>query len=113
MGQGHGKFLVKGPRNLQAALLLIRKFLLRQMTYSFTTKRQNIGMQLRLVFKWQQTFSIKALSKNAGKGKIASVKLLGSTAVLTWKQNDDALVIEPLKNYPSENAVAYKITFVE
>jgi alpha-L-fucosidase len=57
--------------------------------------------------------SIKALSKNAGNGKIASVKLLGNAAELTWKQEEDALVIEPLKNYPSTNAVAYKITFEE
>jgi len=57
--------------------------------------------------------SIKALSKNAGNGKIASVKLLGSAAELTWKQEEDALVIEPLKNYPSTNAAAYKITFEE
>lgn len=57
--------------------------------------------------------TIKLLGNKTGNGKIASVKLVGSNAAVKWSQNDDALIIEPLKNYPSENAVVYKILFVK
>lgn len=56
---------------------------------------------------------IKALSATPCNGKIASIKLVGSNATLTWKQNNEALVIEPVKNYPSENAAVYKIVFAQ
>ncbi|HEY4327200.1 MAG TPA: alpha-L-fucosidase C-terminal domain-containing protein [Mucilaginibacter sp.] len=56
--------------------------------------------------------SIKALSVKSGNGKIAGIKMLGSDKKVTWKQKDDELVIEPSKNYPSEYAVSYAITFV-
>ncbi|HTK19766.1 MAG TPA: alpha-L-fucosidase C-terminal domain-containing protein, partial [Mucilaginibacter sp.] len=54
---------------------------------------------------------IKALSLKSGNGKIASVKMLGSDQKVTWKQTDNALAIEPSKNYPSEYAVSYAVTF--
>ena len=39
--------------------------------------------------------------------------MVGSTQPVKWKQQDDALVIEPFKNYPSANAVVYKIEFAK
>ena len=77
----------------------------------FTTKGKTL-YAITLGIPKEKT-SIKALSKTSGNGKIASVKLLGSDAAVKWEQNDDALVIEPQKNYPSENAAAYKIMFAE
>jgi alpha-L-fucosidase len=55
--------------------------------------------------------SIAALAQKAGNGTIASIELLGSTEKVSFAQGADALVIKPSKNYPSENAVVYKISF--
>ena len=55
--------------------------------------------------------SIKLLGVKSANGNIATVELLGSTEKLSWLQQADALVIKPSKNYPSENAVVYKISF--
>ena len=55
--------------------------------------------------------SIKLLGIKSVNGNIAAVELLGSTEKLSWLQQADALVIKPAKNYPSENAVVYKISF--
>jgi len=41
--------------------------------------------------------------------KIAQVTLLGSGAALDWKQEADALVIQPAPTWPSNCAVAFKI----
>ena len=41
--------------------------------------------------------------------KIASVTLLGSDAKLDWKQEAAALVIQPVKSWPSQHAVAFKL----
>ena len=54
---------------------------------------------------------IKLLGVKSANGSIATVELLGSTEKLSWLQQADALVIKPSKNYPSENAVVYKISF--
>ncbi len=54
---------------------------------------------------------ITLLSTKAGNGTIASVELVGSTQKISWSQSATALVIKPIKTYPSENAVVYKITF--
>jgi alpha-L-fucosidase len=54
---------------------------------------------------------IKALGQKSGNGIIASIDLVGSTEKVSWSQGAQALVIQPSKNYPSENAVTYKIVF--
>ena len=54
---------------------------------------------------------IKLLSGLANNGTISNIELLGSKEKIAWTQQTDALVIKPLKNYPSENAVVYKISF--
>jgi alpha-L-fucosidase len=43
--------------------------------------------------------------------KIACVALLGSDARLDWKPEADALVIQPVVQWPAKFAVAFKITF--
>jgi alpha-L-fucosidase len=47
--------------------------------------------------------------KSVTTGKIASVSLIGSDAKLDWKQEADALVIQPVANWPCQHAVAFKI----
>ena len=54
---------------------------------------------------------IKALALQAGNGMIASVSMVGSNEKIGWKQQGSGLVIKPSKNYPSDNAVVYKIKF--
>lgn len=54
---------------------------------------------------------IKALGTKAGNGVIVSVEMIGSSEKVAWTQQAEALLIKPSKNYPSEYAVAYKITF--
>jgi len=41
--------------------------------------------------------------------KIGSISLLGSDAKIDWKQEADALVIQPPAKWPSQHAVAFKI----
>ena len=55
--------------------------------------------------------NIKSLSLKSNNGTVAGIELLGSNEKIIWSQKADALVIQPLKNYPSENAVAFKISF--
>jgi alpha-L-fucosidase len=45
--------------------------------------------------------------------KIAAVSLLGSNAELDWKQEPDALVIQPVAKWPCQHAVAFKIAMGE
>lgn len=59
----------------------------------------------------EKALSIKALGANAQPG-VAGIAQLGSSARVSWKQNDDALVIEaPAAKPASDAAVVYKITF--
>ena len=56
---------------------------------------------------------IKNLSASAGNGKIKLVELNGSSEKISWTQTKNGLVIKPVKNYPAEHAVVYRITFSE
>jgi alpha-L-fucosidase len=47
--------------------------------------------------------------KSLAKTNIAAVSLLGSGAKLDWKQEGDALVIQPVAKWPTDHAVAFKI----
>ena len=55
--------------------------------------------------------TIKALGTKAANGTIAGIELVGNADKVSWLQQADALVIKPSKNYPSENAAVYKISF--
>ena len=55
--------------------------------------------------------AIKALSTKAANGTIAGIELVGNADKVSWLQQADALIIKPSKNYPSENAAVYKISF--
>ena len=55
--------------------------------------------------------NIKLLGTKAGNGTIATIELVGGNEKVSWSQQADALVIKPSKNYPSQNAVVYKISF--
>jgi len=75
----------------------------------FTTKG-NVLYAITLGVPAAET-KIKALSLNAGNGKIKDIKLLGSNVKVAWSQISDHLVIQPSKEYASEYSVVYKITF--
>ena len=55
--------------------------------------------------------AIKVLGTKAANGTIAGIELLGNADKVSWLQQVDTLIIKPSKNYPSENAVVYKINF--
>jgi alpha-L-fucosidase len=57
--------------------------------------------------------SIQSLGKNAGLAEksVAGVKLLGNSKKLKWKQEGDALVIQPPAKWPCQNAVVFAIKF--
>ena len=57
--------------------------------------------------------TIKSLSGKAVNRIIAGVEVLGSSEKVVWSQKPNGLVIQPSKQYPSENAVAYRILFVK
>ena len=54
---------------------------------------------------------LRNLGAAAGKlkGKIQSLSLLGSADKVEWRQDPEALVIQPRAHYPSSEAVVYKI----
>ncbi|KIC92675.1 alpha-L-fucosidase [Flavihumibacter solisilvae] len=52
---------------------------------------------------------IRALGSSSLNRKIETVELLGSNEKIKWTQNNDGLLIRPVKNYPAENAVVYKL----
>ena len=54
---------------------------------------------------------VKALGLKTGNGTVSNVDLVGSADKLLWSQKADALIIRSSKNYPSENAVSYRISF--
>ncbi len=57
--------------------------------------------------------SITSLGKNSkwNNGAVSSVKMLGSTEKLTWKQDDGALVINKPVNLPEWQVVTFKVEF--
>ena len=55
--------------------------------------------------------AIKALGTKAANGTIAGIELVGNADKVSWLQQADAVIIKPSKNYPSENAAVYKISF--
>jgi alpha-L-fucosidase len=61
----------------------------------------------------KEKVTIKSLSQKAGNGKIVDITLLGSDEKVKWSQQKDQLVIQPSKAYPSDFAVAYKITLAK
>jgi len=52
---------------------------------------------------------IKALASKAGNGNVAGIELVGSNEKISWTQQEAGLTIKPVKNYPSENAVVFRI----
>lgn len=50
-----------------------------------------------------------ALEKN--NGKVTNIELVGSGEKVSWKQTITGLEIKPMKSYPSDHAVVYRITF--
>jgi alpha-L-fucosidase len=77
----------------------------------FTTKHDTLFV-IAMGLPTENTL-IKALSIKSGNGKIATIKMLGSDQNITWKQKEDELIIEPSKQYPSEYAVSYAVTFAK
>ncbi|MER2491774.1 alpha-L-fucosidase [Catenovulum sediminis] len=74
----------------------------------FTTKE---GALYAFVLGWPtENISIKSLARYKVK-KIQSIKLLGSAEKINWHQADDALIIEPPADAPTDYAHAFKITF--
>jgi alpha-L-fucosidase len=57
----------------------------------------------------QGEVKINALGLAAG--KIDSLSLLGSNVKVNWKQEADALTIQPVEQWPCQHAVAFKILF--
>ncbi len=55
----------------------------------------------------QADLKINSLALSAG--KIESIVLLGSDAKLDWKQDGETLTIQPVKTWPCQHAVAFKI----
>jgi alpha-L-fucosidase len=77
----------------------------------FTTKGNTL---YAIVLGWPTNgVSIQSLGKNAGLAEksVAGVKLLGNSKKLKWKQEGDALVIQPPAKWPCQNAVVFAIKF--
>jgi alpha-L-fucosidase len=53
--------------------------------------------------------TVKSLATTANNGIIETVEMVGSGEPVLWKQTAEGLVIQPVKQYPSEYAVAYRV----
>jgi alpha-L-fucosidase len=54
---------------------------------------------------------ILSMGSKTGNGIIEKIEMVGSNEKIGWQQKEDALIIEPSEEYPSKNAVAYRIYF--
>jgi alpha-L-fucosidase len=52
---------------------------------------------------------MKALGKSKGNAKIKSIRMLGSTEKIVWKQNENSLIINKPKMIPNDIAVVFQI----
>ena len=57
------------------------------------------------------TDAVVIKSLGTGAGQVTAVSLLGSPVGLTWKQEAGALRIQPVKEWPCQHAVVFKIDF--
>ncbi|HVX50806.1 MAG TPA: alpha-L-fucosidase [Chitinophagaceae bacterium] len=53
--------------------------------------------------------TVKSLATTANNGIIETIEMVGSDEPVLWKQTAEGLVIQPVKQYPSEYAVAYRV----
>ena len=75
----------------------------------FTTK----GDALYAIVLAPPQGEVRIKSLGADSGRISAVSLLGSQSPLDWKQESDALVIQPGLAWPKESAVAFKISLTQ
>jgi alpha-L-fucosidase len=71
----------------------------------FTTK----GTLLYAFCLGVPTAEIKIMSLAAKADQIKSIELLGSTEKIHWKATPEAVVIQPVAQWPCQHAVAFKI----
>ena len=74
----------------------------------FTSKKNKVYAILLAVPAKGETITIKSLSASAG-CIVLNVRLLGSPAKISWAQKEEGLVIQPLKDYPSNEAISFEI----
>jgi alpha-L-fucosidase len=77
----------------------------------FTTKSDTLYAITLSLPAPKESVIIRSVSLKSNNGTIANVELTGSDEKLNWSQKKDALIIKPPAGYPSENAVAFRITF--
>ena len=73
----------------------------------FTTKSNALYAIIMAV----PTDAVVIKSLGTGAGQVTAVSLLGSPVGLTWKQEAGALRIQPVKEWPCQHAVVFKIDF--
>jgi alpha-L-fucosidase len=59
-----------------------------------------------------ESIRIHALGSKENNGMIARIEIIGSDKKLKWSQGKDALIIQAPDSFPSENAAAFRISFV-
>jgi alpha-L-fucosidase len=59
-----------------------------------------------------ESIQIHSLGSNQNNSTIARIEIIGSDKKLKWSQGKDALIIQAPDSFPSENATAFRISFV-
>jgi alpha-L-fucosidase len=77
----------------------------------FTTKGDTLYAVTLALPAPGEEIHIRSLATKNNNGKIENIEIIGSDKKLKWSQNKDALIIHATDHYPSENAVAFRITF--
>ena len=78
----------------------------------FTQSKDGTTLYAIVMAVPQAAVRIKSLGagSNLLEKKITGISLLGSDAKPEWKQEAEALVVQPVQKWPSQNVVAFKIT---
>ncbi len=76
----------------------------------FTTKGKDLYAITLVTPQPGQSITVKSLGTKTANSKVTDVVLVGSNEKLSWSQTADGLIIKAAKNYPSDIAVAFKIS---
>ena len=78
----------------------------------FTTKGDTLYAITLALPAPGESIHIPSLGSKENNGTIAKIEIIGSDKKLKWSQGKDALNIQAPDYFPSENATAFRISFV-
>ena len=104
------KIFGEGPTEVKGGMFQENKLKFTPADLRFTTK--DGALYVFALGVPTEDIVVKALGNSSAKDqKIAQIKLLGSDEQIKWEQGDEALTIHKPENFPTDDVVAFKVTF--